>query len=194
MNITPVQNNKQSFTSVNLVQVSKTAFQNPMDFKVANKTFINICNKSFGELNGNLSNLLTLFGFGKQTNKTLAFLESPLFINIKKLCEKKKLPNPQKIMDEDYFSFYILTKGNKDAAFDMLKQKSKVVSKEVNLNDLILRCSAETSKIRTLFAMYKLEMLKIVDKAIVGTIETPQKVFKAESLSELPGICKQIEV
>jgi len=205
MKVTPTQNrNKTSFGSVNLVQISRTAFTNEEDLLEISKKFIDLNNKAFGEINGGLSSFLTKHGFGKKPNKTMTFLESPLFVSIEKFCQKNKLSNPYKLgeksgiqqkgFDENYLSFYVLTKEDKDAAFDLLNEKSKTASKEIDIKGINPLDSTGKISFRAIMTRLELQEKKIVNDALISATGAPQKTFKVESLSELPAVFKQIDV
>jgi len=201
MNIKPMQNNQNpTFEKAYLVQVNKNAFKS-QKFNHANKTFIDTSNKYFGELPGWLSTITCMLGFGKKTNKTLSFLEFPQhqYQSIQKYCEKTGISSKHLEavlgekrlgpLNEDYHSFFVLTKETKDKAFDFLSNfKPMDIMREV-MSD-VERSSEKNISYSNLSLRQK---AKTINK-FMDSIEQPAKTYKVEALSDLPAVFKEMEV
>lgn len=191
------------FGNVYVVAVAKKAFTEPLNAKEANVTFIKLLNQAFGEMNMKISNVLTLFGLGKQTNKTLAFMETPSFIKLDKSCKENNIPSifylgqkydlpNMKIKNPDYYSFYVLTKDDKNSAFDLITGvENKKLRKEALSS--ISAYNPELSLKENLKNL-TMELSARCDDLFMSKIKKPEQTFRINDLSELPDAFRQIEV
>lgn len=222
MNITPMQNNRQTnFGSLNLVQVKKTAFKNPEDLigctKVFDKSLAKVNKEFIAKLPMPVRIIMHLIGVSNPITRAIVDLESPLYPIIKKRCQKMgnnapfwyesqfgiKVPEP---LDKDYHSFWVLTKENKDDYNSFSKGKGngqfkpqvkEALNKDYPLTKArqnIARLSDITNNL-VLFTLLKGN--EVAEKQIKTFNETTQNgvvnKFVINDLSEVPEMCKKID-
>lgn len=206
MNITPVQNNNQtSFGSVNLVQVSKKAFRNPDDLKLAYKEFNKAVNKTTREVNDVIGTIFNLIGKGQKTNKTVTYLEeSPAYFGIveqlKKsggystswLSQNTGIPIAEPL-SPNHHSFTILTKEQKDEASPLFSSKNIFSLMKKIINEGIQKVkSGEKSTIESTWTSAKMNQILAEQIKPVTEGQSVHK-FVIDDLSQLPKVFEQIE-
>ena len=194
-----------SFKSVNLIQVPKKAFKHPNDAIKVSKDFIKASNKATGEIHPILSQILSLFGFGKKANKTLTYLEQPGYVEVEKanqkygaetvdaISRKTNISNAKPLMS-DYHTFVVLTKEHKDQATPLASAKGNI--------SMIAKMAKEGAELR---ANNKLEpseqapwvALKsnqILSEHMNNIMKDADiKTFQVKDLSELPKTFNKID-
>lgn len=205
MKITSYQNNnKTSFGSVNIIQVSKKAFNNSEDYIAINEEFHEAANKITREVGGKLNLVLNLLGLGKKSNKIISYLEEPGYIGIMK--ELKKSGNYSlswlrqntgfpiaENLSEGYHSFTVLTKKHKDASSSLVSTKGlfevwkKIIKEEIQE----VRNGKKTKTAPVLTAAKINQAISEKIKPIIDG--EPVNKFIIEDLSELPNVFKQID-
>lgn len=198
--------NQPAFKSINLIQVSKKAFENSDDLRAVNDSFSKATSKVTGKINNKFTDFLVSLGLGSKLIKTIGFLEQPRYIEIMEelkklggglslnwLSQNTKTPIKEPL-SKDFHSFYIYTKRNKDkvlvansvssqenlATINSLAFAKYMVNKSnSNCNDLTKKLVEE-------------------NRLILGIIDTdlhyePVHKFVINDLSELPDIFKKID-
>ena len=132
MQLVNMNGNQPNFGQVNIVRVSKKAFQNPKDYKECNRVFSIEVSSAIGDLQGRLAALLALFGIGgKNIHKAYTILESPGYAYIEGVMKKQTIPSrhwlslhtdfPVNIpADDGYHKFFVLTGEDKDNALKIV--------------------------------------------------------------------------
>ena len=156
MKISGLPSKKVNFSGVNVVMVSKNVFKNPKNYTSVNKTFDKAANKMTGNLPPLLLEILYPLGLHKKFSKVLTFLETPFYPQIAKYCEQNKIPDLywtgikfdlslDKIAKSNTYSFFVLTKNDKNSLGNLLDVSKKKISdinmknqRAYNLKDCIL--------------------------------------------------------
>ncbi len=210
MKISPIKNNQSvNFGSVNLVQVSKSAFKNLENLSAVDDVFSKYVNAASGEKDGILSKLLLKLRLRKNATKSLFFLETPSFSMIDGFCKKNHIPNQFWLgkrfgigviepKDPDFHTFYVLTGEDKnklwDTAFGSENHKfadkvHEIVSKRRAFEDSgkqYLDCTDGKD-------FFEIEQRIVSDSLVMPMIPPPENIFRVNKLSELPDILKQID-
>lgn len=210
MKISPINNNKQvNFGSVNLVQVSKSAFKNLENLSAVDDVFSKYVNAASGENGGILSKLFLKLGIRKKATKSLFFLETPSFSMIDGFCKKNHIPNQFWLAkrfgigiiepkDRNFHSFYVLTGEDKNKLWDMAfgSENSKFSDK---VNEIVSkRREFAYSDKKYLDCtdgkdFFEIEQRIVADSLVMPTIPPPENIFRINKLSELPDVLKQID-
>jgi len=218
MNITPSQNRNQiNFGSVNLIQISKKAFQEPENLKLVSKTFDKTADKITGEFIGKIpkpiATILTLLGLAKKGTKTGVYLESPLYRLILKdsqgpyslnwHCRNLGVPVLEPL-NENYHSFYVHTKENKDYFLSLFHgEGQKALSQElkIEINKKFPKDAkdVETMKdiktqLRQIWMFNKAKMDQLITERLNNFNKGGEvNKFVINDLSELPDVFKKID-
>lgn len=204
MNISTCQNNNRtSFGSVNLIQVSKKAFRTSEDSRATRKEFNTAVKTITGEANNKLGKILRLFGFGNN-NKTVNFLEyhgyERIVEELKKIgdyslswfSQHKGLPIAGPL-HQDYHSFTVLTKEHKNAANPLFSLKNMFqLGKNVHADAKARLRNGEKVKIDSTWSLIRTSQL-FSEQIRAITDGEPVHKFVIDDLSELPKVFEQID-
>lgn len=206
MNITPVQNsNKASFGSVNLIQVSKTAFKHPDDLNLAYKEFNTAVNTTTGEVNDLIGTIFNLIGMGKKTNKTITYLEqSPAYFLLGKEMKKSGYTKVSWMSKEtgipiaeplspDHHSFTILTKEQKDKASPFASAVNRILQYKRIIDETVaITKQGKGHIVDSMWTTAKINQLATEQMRPVLRGQ-PVNKFVIDDLSQLPTVFEKIE-
>lgn len=202
------QNYQPKFGQVYLIQVSKKAFSNPQNLDYVRDVFCNSVSKITKEMPFSLSNALAKLGVSRKSQKTFSFLESPTYPQIKKDLQESQAPSihwfnfhigntVKEPLDQNYHSFYMLTKDDKNGLIDSFSPKN------IKITWARLHSFMENAKSsiyqglsnENILHSQKKDLYWIhaeFDKILAKNVKEPEKTFRINNLSELTEIFKEI--
>ena len=190
-----------NFKGINIVQIPRKAFKHPENYKECSKLFGKILDRASREkLRGKLGSIIAVFV--PKASKTVSVLETPSYAHAK--TAMRKTGNNYSIawlrqntglpvkdsMDNNYHSFYVLTKEHKAGYMDIFKQGLKNLMHFAT--EGVLKYP-ENKKMSSLYAQTKfgVEADKAFDKLVA---ETQVKEFKLQNLDEIKNIVKDLDI
>ena len=196
---------RQNFTGVNLIQISKKAFQTPNDAYITAMDFSREVNKITKEWPDSVTKLFGKLGLEKFVTKTISCLEQPLYVNlvdhakrngagVSWLAFRTQIPIKPPL-SEDYHSFYLYTKKHKNQVADIINPNhyKRYSGSAIQQGLKLMEANPDRKSVieSPLWIETKLNDIFVneFDKVAQGE---PLQQFKIENFSELPNVFKQI--
>lgn len=204
--------NQPIFKGRYLIQISKKAFAEPANLEAAFDSFHKATAAIAGESQSPLSELLKTLGFPNKSPKVISILESPLFIQIQKDMKEANAPSNHWFRhhigssvipvakDEQYHSFTVLTKQDKDQTLKMLS--GKTIGKITTLARKFMNTAKayEYSRTNPTIEQVAHDRKKdlywihaTLDETLSKGLGEAEKSFKIEDLSQLPKVFEEID-